>query len=787
MTRLRLTKFLAPVFLGLTTSVYCTSALGHSVLDPSEEAALMRSADASERVLRMNRLQTNEVGAGLRQQAFFTLFKGQLEAAGLSSSDQAAALTSGPLPAFPYPAKPELMSVGAPRTLTVLVDFKNIKASDALPGLTSDRISQNIYGSGTAKAASFFPYESVHEYYRRASEGKLNLQGNVRGWVHLTGDREHYEPKYPAGVTEQTKARIDNQSLFDLISEALDQLDEETDFSKYDNDNDGDIDFLTVMYAGPDNGWGGFWWAYRWEFFVNAASSKRFDGKRLKQFVFQFVSVRESDDFDPVTLIHETGHALGLPDYYDYCSSKRFNRGLCSPSVSSPGPDGGVGGLDVMDANRGNHNALSRWLLDWIVPKVVRPGSEERIVLEPSGSDQSGTKAVAIFPGLTPTVTPGQELFLLENRMRVGNDAGAADMPGEGLLIWHVDSRPNARNTDFVFDNSFTFPKLIRLVRRGKKDDFGDGEPATGLDYFNQGDAFTPETVPSTVGYDGKPTHIAIDEIGVIDQRISVRVGYRGTGEPVVAEGVAGDGPLSRRFGTLIASPPFPNFDLSALNSLERDTRLATPAELARMWNEYKTLIDPNAPITEATIAAELLIMSWAAKDGKAAVTALLEMGRTPFVERVFPQIMEAWVSNDPAGADTWYLAPEQAELRTGGSLISGENFARELFQWRSADNPSNAASAIDLLSSASEIYGAVAGLTNAAEVAGADAATVIKKQLQGLTKRAPEAAAIANLQEALDKVAAEIQDLNIPKDDSFAAPQFNYELENRLRRLGVQ
>jgi hypothetical protein len=65
-----------------------------------------------------------------------------------------------------------------------------------------------------------------------------------------------------------------------MLSEVLDAFDATHDFAQYDNDNDGDIDLVTLLYAGPNTGWGSFWWAYRWAFFIPEASTKRFDGKR---------------------------------------------------------------------------------------------------------------------------------------------------------------------------------------------------------------------------------------------------------------------------------------------------------------------------------------------------------------------------------------------------------------------------------------------------------------------------------------------------------------------------
>jgi hypothetical protein len=73
-----------------------------------------------------------------------------------------------------------------------------------------------------------------------------------------------------------------------------------------------------------------------------------------------------------VTYIHETGHLLGLDDYYDY------NEG--------EGSDKGLGGADMMDYNIGDHNVYSKLMLGWVTPTVVTSTQEITI----SSSTESG-------------------------------------------------------------------------------------------------------------------------------------------------------------------------------------------------------------------------------------------------------------------------------------------------------------------------------------------------------------------------------------------------------------
>ena len=114
-----------------------------------------------------------------------------------------------------------------------------------------------------------------------------------------------------------------------MISEALRSFDDNHDFSQYDNNGDGFIDGLNILYSGQRGGWSSFWWAYQWRFYVSDALTTLFDGKRLGTFTWQSLDPRaEGTDFDPQTLIHETGHLLGLPDLYDYKKNSGLEGGV---------------------------------------------------------------------------------------------------------------------------------------------------------------------------------------------------------------------------------------------------------------------------------------------------------------------------------------------------------------------------------------------------------------------------------------------------------------------------
>ena len=127
--------------------------------------------------------------------------------------------------------------------------------------------------------------------------------------------------------TDKKRSEIiqDDTGRESLIKEALLHFKAQGhDFAQYDNDNDGFIDYFMVLWAGPDNGWANFWWGYQTGF---SDPGFRIDGKALQAYSWQWECRPVGSKFNTRVVIHETGHALGLPDLYDY--------------DESTGPDGG--------------------------------------------------------------------------------------------------------------------------------------------------------------------------------------------------------------------------------------------------------------------------------------------------------------------------------------------------------------------------------------------------------------------------------------------------------------
>ncbi len=418
-----------------------------------------------------------------------------------------------------------LASKGTVRVPVFLVDFAD---APHLASQTPGDVQEKMFGAGDA---SEFPAESLRAFYQRSSYDQLTIQGDVYGWYRSPYTRAQFEQEaadYEALYADEYGEGIGPKYARSLlVTTVLREYDAHVDFSQYDSDNDGHIDAVFVKWAGERGEWGTLWWGtqgyHRW----NAT----FDGKG----VWKFVSSEYSADsarypgypfYSPLVDIHETGHLLGLPDYYDY--------------DMTVGPDGGVGGWDMMDFNRGDHNAFSKYLLGWLVPTVVTEG-ERVIELQPSSTS---TNAVLIMPGAS--FHSYEEFFMAEYRapgtgnipntvpVVFGGFMTGVDAPytTEGLFVWHVDARLNPEGTNFAYDNSYTEHKLLRLMEADGQEHLEHA--STRYDgYFDQADIYSPgrwfgpSTVPNSCSYAGGSTGVGIDRIELTSTGVRARFAVR--------------------------------------------------------------------------------------------------------------------------------------------------------------------------------------------------------------------------------------------------------------------
>ena len=152
---------------------------------------------------------------------------------------------------------------GNVRMLALLISFSDY------PGTTAPATFESrLFGSGSGSP----PFDSLKNFYERSSYGQLSIAGDVLGW---------YQAPYARSTVAETDAGRQN-----LIKEALDYYEAQGhDFSQYDNDGDGTIDYFCVFWTGPHGEWASFWWGYYTWF---SDSAYRLDGKRLTNYSWQW-------------------------------------------------------------------------------------------------------------------------------------------------------------------------------------------------------------------------------------------------------------------------------------------------------------------------------------------------------------------------------------------------------------------------------------------------------------------------------------------------------------------
>jgi immune inhibitor A len=369
-------------------------------------------------------------------------------------------------------------ATGTRRGLVLLVDFSDNPSTKPPAHFEELLFSQGSYSTG-----------SMRDYYREVSYGQLNLIGDVFGWYRAPEPYAYY-------TNHEHGFGLYPQNVHRLVEDVVQLAGADANFSDYDLDNDGFVDAPIIVHAGlgaeatldPDH-----IWSHRSELMFPMTVS----GVKVKGYTMQ------PEDGKIGVFCHEFGHNLGLPDLYDtdYDSS-------------------GIGDWCLMAGGSWNDRGytpahMSAWCkmkLGWVTPRVIF-NAEKAIGLAASATSAEVLKLPVGDPA-------GKEYFLIENRRKAHFDR---KLPGEGLLIWHIDD--NIINNDNQSHFMVALEQADGLANLENGADEGDpGDPFPGsvnLRSFNQ------NTNPSSRSYDGSDSKIAVSHIGdpgpTID--LQVRVG----------------------------------------------------------------------------------------------------------------------------------------------------------------------------------------------------------------------------------------------------------------------
>lgn len=321
-------------------------------------------------------------------------------------------------------------SLGAPNTpstgdvtiIVVPVNFSDVKVYDFNNQTAMNRLKAVFEGNKDDNTNDY--YESLKSFYYKSSYGKLNLNFDFAD-VFVPNLTKSQFVKY-----EDTSRYNDGEGTYRLIQEFYKSgkiNGSKIDFSskKYDSDNDGYVDGIWFIYNDNRSSTQDDYWPYTYWYFNNDDINISAYANCSVYFTFE----GSSNGDDGHTLFHETGHMLGLDDYYNADNTS---------SMSA------IGGLDMMDYNIGEHDCFSKMALGWTNPYVVSDNSKitlkpfessgEFIMIPASSYTESAFSEFIAIEFYTPT---GLNKFDAFNRY-VNRDYYFS-VPG--VRIFHVDAR----------------------------------------------------------------------------------------------------------------------------------------------------------------------------------------------------------------------------------------------------------------------------------------------------------------------------------------------------------
>lgn len=314
----------------------------------------------------------------------------------------------------------------------VPVDFADYRAKDKLG--SEEKSQQSIYDVFFGESEDT-GCESVRTYYEKTSYGALTLEGEVTPWYHSSYT-----------TTSFTRLSSSGGNYADYYDPTWTMLDEVTkwaketlkiDMTQYDTDKDGLIDGVWMVYANPyetNENASGIYWAYTYGNYDNFDVPNENDPLGYRYGWASYSFIYDDSDYilpDAHTFIHETGHMLGLDDYYN--TDQNPNEGV-------------AGGVDMMDFNIGDHAAYTKYLLNWTSPYVI-DGTKDNveIILKPF---ESSGECILLNAG-SFNDSPFDEYIMIEyytptglNEMDTqGYSNGLATYTQSGIKVTHIDSR----------------------------------------------------------------------------------------------------------------------------------------------------------------------------------------------------------------------------------------------------------------------------------------------------------------------------------------------------------
>ena len=372
---------------------------------------------------------------------------------------------------------------GSPRVLVVLAEYSDVKFSTPDPTAYFDSML-NLEGFDGHGATG-----SARDYFKACSEGRFSPQFDVCGPVTLPKTQRHYGGNSPMA----------DANAHEMVIHACDTLAAHGfDFTPYDNDSDGAIDNVYVIYAGFGESSGNLAdintvWPHSWDIREADTTERKYGNLILGRYSCSNELFSQGIPDGIGTFCHEFSHVLGLPDLYSTGSGTNY--------TATPGSWSCLDTGCYLNRSRTPplYSAFERQSLGWLEPTPIL--TEDDYTLPPL----SATGSAYLI-----RTERDEEFFILENRRREGWDSYLA---GEGMLVWHIDYDPAIWMNNAVNSSpGHQRVDLVEAVRRSSSKALpSDPFPGQG-----QIESFTAEptgVTPAFLSWSGKDPGYPLTEI----------------------------------------------------------------------------------------------------------------------------------------------------------------------------------------------------------------------------------------------------------------------------------
>ncbi len=373
------------------------------------------------------------------------------------------------------------------KPLAICVDFSDNEHTYTIGAFDTLLFSENFV----------VPIGSFRDYYLENSYGQHDPQGSVYGWVEAPETYDYYTwEAYGLGSYPHNAQK--------LVQDVLLAADPYVNFQDYDYDNNGWIDGLMVVHAGPgaeQTGDSSDIWSHRWLL----PDEMTLDGVKIQSYTMQPEEDLYAGLIGIGVFCHEWGHFLGI-NWEEY-DSDYSSEGLGEWTVMASGCFNNGGRTPA------HHSAYCKYYLGWSDVNRLTSNQANVEIL------QAETSPVSYRLWTSGGV--GSQYFMVENRQKTGFDSY---LPGSGLLIYHVDTSKPGNDQEWCPDSLPSRHFKIAIEQAdglfelegcpGYSDDGDLGDPFPGS---SNKLAFDDTTTPSSRNYYDSPTQVAVWNISDSD------------------------------------------------------------------------------------------------------------------------------------------------------------------------------------------------------------------------------------------------------------------------------